>query len=349
MLDGIVFFAIIEEENEVIWMVQDRNPEYFLAIASEKSISKAAERLHISQPYLSQYVIHLEKEFGVRLLDRTKSPLALTAAGKVYANYLEDSSQLYEQLLQDFTRLNASRRQTLRVAMSNWRASTLLPSILPAFSQEHPEAHLELLERPTSEMFRLVADNTVDFAIMNTDLDTPDYLVTETLLYEKILLVGNRANPTARALYQTITEGGQPDLSLLEHERMILLRPELMLAARVNNYLERKRIIPQSFIYSSNATTALNLTAGNYGFCFVNETAIYNAPNREALIFYDLNSPDLSHPLSVVYKKKRYLLPAARDFIDMVSRFSRSHEWRAGCDCCVGDESKPLPAIASDK
>ena len=104
MLDGAVFFAIIEEENEVIWMVQDRNPEYFLAIASEKSISKAAERLHISQPYLSQYVIHLEKEFGVCLLDRTKSPLALTAAGKVYANYLEDSSQLYEQLLQDFTR-----------------------------------------------------------------------------------------------------------------------------------------------------------------------------------------------------------------------------------------------------
>ena len=176
MLDGAVFFAIIKEENEVIWMVQDRNPEYFLAIASEKSISKAAERLHISQPYLSQYVIHLEKEFGVRLLDRTKSPLALTAAGKVYANYLEDSSQLYEQLLQDFTRLNASRRQTLRVAMSNWRASTLLPSILPAFSQEHPEAHLELLERPTSEMFRLVADNTVDFAIMNTNLNTPDYL-----------------------------------------------------------------------------------------------------------------------------------------------------------------------------
>ena len=208
MLDGAVFFAIIEEENEVIWMVQDRNPEYFLAIASEKSISKAAERLHISQPYLSQYVIHLEKEFGVRLLDRTKSPLALTAAGKVYANYLEDSSQLYEQLLQDFTRLNASRRQTLRVAMSNWRASTLLPSILPAFSQEHPEAHLELLERPTSEMFRLVADNTVDFAIMNTNLNTPDYLTTETILYEKILLSATAATAPRRRLRRPAARDG---------------------------------------------------------------------------------------------------------------------------------------------
>ena len=261
MLVGAVFFAIIEEENEVIWMVQDRNPEYFLAIASEKSISKAAERLHISQPYLSQYVIHLEKEFGVRLLDRTKSPLALTAAGKVYANYLEDSSQLYEQLLQDFTRLNASRRQTLRVAMSNWRASTLLPSILPAFSQEHPEAHLELLERPTSEMFRLVADNTVDFAIMNTNLNTPDYLTTETILYEKILLVGNRGNRAAQALAEACRAGREPELSVLEHERFVLLYPEILLAMRVNNFLEREHITVENALYTTNATTALNLTA----------------------------------------------------------------------------------------
>lgn len=316
-------------------MIQDRNPEYFLAIASEKSISKAAERLHISQPYLSQYVIHLEKEFGVRLLDRTKTPLRLTAAGRVYANYLEDSTQLYEQLLQDFTRLNASRRQTLRVTMSNWRASTLLPSILPDFSREHPEAHLELLERPTSEMLRLIADNTVDFAIVNTNLNTPDYLTTETILYEKILLVGNRANAAAQALAEECRAGHEPDLSVLEHERFVLLYPEIMLAMRVNNFLERKHITVENALYTSNATTALNLTAGNYGFCFVNETGVHNAPNRSELIFFDLDSPDLVHPLSVVYKKKRHLLPAARAFVDATRRFLQSQAWRGECDCRV--------------
>ena len=341
MLDGVVFFAIIKEENEVIWMVQDRNPEYFLAIASEKSISKAAERLHISQPYLSQYVIHLEKEFGVRLLDRTKSPLALTAAGKVYANYLEDSSQLYEQLLQDFTRLNASRRQTLRVAMSNWRASTLLPSILPAFSQEHPETHLELLERPTSEMFRLVADNTVDFAIMNTNLNTPDYLTTETILYEKILLVGNRGNRAAQALAEACRAGREPELTVLEHERFVLLYPEILLAMRVNNFLEREHITVENALYTTNATTALNLTAENYVFCFVNETAVHNAPNRGELLFFDLDSPDLVHPLSVVYKKKRHLLPAARAFVDAARRFLQSQSWRSECDCRV-EHGRPV-------
>ena len=299
MLDGAVFFAIIKEENEVIWMVQDRNPEYFLAIASEKSISKAAERLHISQPYLSQYVIHLEKEFGVRLLDRTKSPLALTAAGKVYANYLEDSSQLYEQLLQDFTRLNASRRQTLRVAMSNWRA------------------------------------------IMTTNLITPDSPTTETILYEKILLVGNRGNRAAQALAEACRTGREPELSVLEHERFVLLYPEILLAMRVNNFLEREHITVENALYTTNATTALNLTAENYGFCFVNETAVHNAPNRGELLFFDLDSPDLVHPLSVVYKKKRHLLPAARAFVDAARRFLQSQSWRSECDCRV-EHGRPV-------
>lgn len=323
-------------------MLQDRNPEYFLTIASERSISKAAERLHISQPYLSQYVIHLESEFGVRLLDRKRSPLTLTPAGKVYANYLEDSMQLHAQLLQDFTRLNTSRRQTLRVAMSNWRASTLLPHILPAFSEAHPEAHLELFERPTSEMFRLVTDNAVDFAIMNTNLDAPAELTTETILYEKILLVGNRDNAAAQALLKQCLTGGEPDLSVLEHEHLNLLYPEMTLAMRVDNFLARAHITPLDPFYTTNATTALSLTAENYGFCFVNETAIQNAPNRTQLLFFDLDSPDLIHPLCVVYKKKRHLLPAARAFVEAARQFLQSQSWRSECDCRVTHISPAL-------
>ena len=53
-----------------------KNPEYFLTIAAERSVSKAAERLYLSQPYLSQYLARLEKELGARLFD----PLAHTAA-----------------------------------------------------------------------------------------------------------------------------------------------------------------------------------------------------------------------------------------------------------------------------
>ena len=91
----------------------------------------------------------------------------------------------------------------------------------------------------------------------------------------------------------------------------------------------------------TNATTALNLTAENYGFCFVNETAVHNAPNRGELLFFDLDSPDLVHPLSVVYKKKRHLLPAARAFVDAARRFLQSQSWRSECDCRV-EHGRPV-------
>ena len=110
---------------------------------------------------------------------------------------------------------------------------------------------------------------------------------------------------------------------------------------RVNNFLEREHITVENALYTTNATTALNLTAENYGFCFVNETAVHNAPNRGELLFFDLDSPDLVHPLSVVYKKKRHLLPAARAFVDAARRFLQSQSWRSECNCRV-EHGRPV-------
>ena len=71
-----------------------KNPEYFLTIVKERSISKAAERLYLSQPYLSQYLAKLERNLGVVLLDRSHSPLKLTPAGELFHAYLERQDYL---------------------------------------------------------------------------------------------------------------------------------------------------------------------------------------------------------------------------------------------------------------
>ena len=257
----------------------------------------------------------------MEFLDREKTPLALTPAGEVYANYLESCRQLYQKLIVDFDAISASQARTLRLGFSNWRAGALLPDILPAFSEKYPEARLEFFEVPTSELYRLIADDKVDFVIMNTTLDTPDYVTTETILYERILLVGNRKNPVTAKIAQMQELGRPIDLHMLESARMILLRPELMLAKRVNNYLDKQQILLRNFVYTTNASTALNLVAQNYGFCFLNETGIHSAPNPQDLRFFDLRSDDLVHPLCVVYKKNSYLPPIARAFIDMTVNF----------------------------
>lgn len=305
-------------------MKVNKNPEYFLAIAREKSISKAAEKLYVSQPYLSQYMIRLEDSFQVKLLDREKSPLELTPAGLVYASYLESSIQMYQKLMQDFDSINSSRTQTLRLGVSNWRAGALLPDILPAFAEQYPNVKLEFLEVPNRSLYSLVSADKVDFVIMNTSFNTPDYVTSEVIMYERILLVGHQNNPTTKKFQQMRESGQELDLHLLENERMILLRPESALASRVNNCLDKKQIVLRNFVYTDSATTSLNLTAQNFGFCFLNETGAHCAPNSQELVFFDLNSDDMVHPLCVIYKKKSYLHPMARAFINLAIGFYKT-------------------------
>ena len=298
----------------------NRNPEYFLTVAAEGSFSKAADKLYVSQPYLSQHVLRLEKEFGVKLLDRSQTPLRLTEAGRIYANYLESSKRLEQKLLSDFDALSQNREQTLRLALSSWRAGVLLPDVLPTYAALYPQVRLDVMEYPTSELYGLVAGDKADLAVMNTNLETPDGITVETIINERILLAGNRKNPVTQ-IFLAARERGEPiDLHALENERVVLMRPGTFLSNRVRNYLDKAQVTLRRVTYGTNAATALGLAARNYGFCFLNETGVRSAPGDE-LAFFDFDTPDMSHPLCAVYKSSSYLRPIARAFIDITADF----------------------------
>ena len=304
-------------------LLYNKNPEYFLTIAAEGSISKAAEKLYVSQPYLSQHVMRLEKEFGVKLLDRSQTPLCLTEAGRIYVNYLESGSRLDQKLISDFSELSHDREQTLRLALSSWRAGVLLPDVLPVYAQRYPQVRLDVMEYPTSELYRLILDDRADLAVMNTSLDTPDGMTTETIMHERILLAGNRRNPLTGEFLDAKEHGEQIDLHALESERVVLMRPGTVLANRVRNYLDREQVALRRVTYSTNAATALGLVARNYGFCFLNETGVRSAPGDE-LAFFSFDTSDMAHPLCAVYKSSSYLRPIARAFIDVTTEFYAS-------------------------
>ena len=97
-------------------MQVNKNPEYFLTVARERSISKAAEKLYVSQPYLSQHILRLEESFHTRFFNRETTPLTLTPAGEIYARSLESSRQLYQKLLQEGDYSIDQKRRNKRMA-----------------------------------------------------------------------------------------------------------------------------------------------------------------------------------------------------------------------------------------
>lgn len=120
--------------------------EYIIAIAEEKSLSKAAERLYLSQPALSQRLKKLEDELGTQLFVRERDGLTLTDAGRIYINGGHSILQIKREALHKISSLTHSSKNFLRFACA---ASSALECI-PAFRKDYPE--IELMVRRSNSL-----------------------------------------------------------------------------------------------------------------------------------------------------------------------------------------------------
>jgi len=303
------------------------NPDYFFAIVKERSISKAAEQLKLSQPYLSQYLSKLEHSLGVVLLDRTHKPLRLTPAGELFLTYLERQGFLDRQLKSDLQDLQNRKRPTLHIGVSPWRGSILMPDILPLFAKQYPDVQVVLHEAPVPELGELAAGNQLDFCIMHIPGDLTD-LTYELVMREHVFLIGHKDHPLLRGMNSTYHDPKPfPDLKQLEQQRIIMLPSDWRLSKLLHNTFAIHNMDPQNILVTTNNTTAINLAAENMGFAFLQESGIARTPYLDRLACFTVGEPPLTCPMAVVYKKNGFLSPAARTFIDLIrdyySRFDR--------------------------
>lgn len=304
--------------------IVNKNPEYFLTIAKEGNISKAADILYVSQSYLSQYISKLESSFDVKLFDRSKTPIELTEAGRIYYNYLQASNQLYSKLTADFDALNHERANTLNLGIPPWRGATMLPEILPIFAEKNKNVQIHLHEYSARQLYDLIEKNIVEVAIMNVSLGEHDIVGTELIKYEKILLITNKNNPWTKKLKEIEARKEIVDINILSDECFILMKEGMACAEWIYKYLEKIRFSPAKRIVTSSKATACNLVAQNMGFSFMPEGGIHWSAGIKDLEFFDLQSNDLIAPLAAVYKKNTYLSNVARKFIDIVKEYYKN-------------------------
>lgn len=296
-----------------------KNPEYFITIANERSISKSAEKLYLSQPYLSQYLAKLEANLGVTLLDRSHTPLRLTPAGELFLAYLESQRYLDRQLENDLRQLQEHRRQILHIGVATWRGSILLPDLLPAFSQRCPDVQVVLHEIPAPRLGELVTDNVTDLCFMQTPNDAAG-LTYELIMQERILLVVNRSHPLVQGRDSTLEHLEPFDLRLLDGERLIMLPPDWRMGRILYNTFDIHNLEPGQIFETTNLTTAANLVSEGMGVTFLPESGARRLARGEQLCFFTVDDPPITCDLAAVYKKSGFLTPAARALIDLAKQ-----------------------------
>ncbi|TVQ25589.1 MAG: LysR family transcriptional regulator [Leptolyngbya sp. DLM2.Bin15] len=171
-----------------------RHLHYFIAVAEELHFSRAAERLCISQPPLSQQIRSLEDELGVRLFERTKRHVQLTEAGKVLLERSYLVLAQLEQAIEATQRVGRGEVGRLAIGFVGSATYTVLLEILSAFRAQFPAVELQLRELTTAQQIQALHDKQVDIGIVRSAISEPG-LSVELLLPESLVLALPEAHP----------------------------------------------------------------------------------------------------------------------------------------------------------
>src|SRR4030095_3718154 len=123
-----------------------RHFRYFVAVAEELHFGRAATRMHVAQPALSRQIRNLEDEMELRLFERDRRRVALTAAGGVFLDEVKRLLEQLERAVEAARRAARGERGTLRIAFVPAVAYTGLPEIVRAFRQRLPDVEVRLQE-----------------------------------------------------------------------------------------------------------------------------------------------------------------------------------------------------------
>jgi DNA-binding transcriptional LysR family regulator len=173
-----------------------RHLNYFLVLAEELNFSRAAERLHISQPPLSRMIQQIESEMGVLLFERTKRNVMLTPAG---IELLRDAKQMVLQMQTVKKRLAVFGKGeigTLKVGYVGAVMHTELPILLANFAKDFPNVNLQFEEQPNANLLHGLNNNLLDVAFVRTWL-RPENLVEKILSKEPFVAVVPARHPLA--------------------------------------------------------------------------------------------------------------------------------------------------------
>lgn len=137
----------------------------FLETAREKSFTKAAAKLFLTQPAVSLQVKALETELGTKLFERRGKQVLLTDAGRLFFERSEEVLDLVSRVEQDIASLGELKTGRLRIGTSDTNCAYVLPPVVKAFREMYPGIELRLTDRMSAEVVRLVFEGSVDFGL----------------------------------------------------------------------------------------------------------------------------------------------------------------------------------------
>lgn len=283
-----------------------RQLRYFIAIVEEQQISAAAERLHISQPPLSQHLKAMEEELGAKLIERSGRFFEVTEAGKTLYKYALQMTQLMEEAQVEVKEIGNGNSGTLKVGVNTLSVSKL-SDVLQQFKQLYPNVTYKIQQNESAHLCQLVRQRHVELAFIRLPLELEDFSVSHLYTEPFYFITAEKRTFPNKEI----------SLSDIQNEALILPSTEgLGLHYLIWEAFSRQQIQPIIISECSDITLLLQLVAAHFGTAIVPETVL-KQHQLNKIYTYKITSSSLTSSIGLIWLKNHYLSKTAQNFVDL--------------------------------
>lgn len=279
--------------------------EYFYAVCQELHFTRAAEKVGISQPSLSQQIRLLEHEIGTPLFDRIGKKTALTESGKLLLKYTRKIFYEVEQAKTSIDELNGLQRGTILVGTLLTVEDYLITPTLLSFHQKYPGVKISVFGLRTGDIHKQLIENKLDLRIVFLPMKG-DELESISLSTEEMAFAVPKGHP--------LENQDMLDLEVLKTTPSILLPQQYFIRKLIDEACRELGFFPKPIFEITTMQSLMNMVIKGVGVTILPKPYLeyLNHPNIRIIPILKSN---LSREIGVVYRKDKYLSAATHAFI----------------------------------
>ena len=292
-----------------------KQARYMTEIARGGSITAAAKKLFVSQPYLSQMLKQIEEENGVTLFDRSVSPFRITYAGELYLAAAEKIISVNLQLDNQLNEVKHESKGRIRLGISVSRAMQVMPLVLPELTSRYPNVTLELTESGSVKLGELLRNGSIDLALAASE-STNTELTYELIEKETIGLLAGRNS----LLAQRFPSGTPITVNEARNDRFVFLTQGHSARFIQDHLFQKCDFKPRQLLETNSLEVGRRVALGAGACMLLPNIYVDNYVRQMNGAFFPLQDYQNSRHFYACYRKGYYLPQYTREFIQITTR-----------------------------
>ena len=283
-----------------------RHLTIFITVADLGSMTAAAKALYISQPTVSQAITELEAHYGIKLFERFSKRIFITQNGSRLLSYARHITSLVNEMEQVIK--NQEEIGSMTIGASLTIGECLLPALISTFTKKYPHFQINVIVKNTLDIEKLIALNTVDLAIVEGMVHSPD-IFTTPFENDELTLVCDKEHPLYNV--ETVSRTELANISFIVREKGSGTRELFENAMSANEIKWRPA-------WECNGSDIIKSAAlSGIGAAVISKRLVQNELNNGLLHSFQIEGIELKRKFSIAYHKNKYLTESMQNFISL--------------------------------